>query len=283
MFKIPLVVTEISVLIAAFIFACTPPPGTHLVVLAPLTLSSSDSLLFAGNLRDATFLAAYEQKIRVASDSVREQVTDAIRSRLGAEWFCYPGEAGMTHAVFGKYDTLRMSYDAVFHYTVDSVGVVLRSRYLPPLHQLLPRARALHNALALFAPRAQQARINPLLFVQKIAGDTLEVWVLPATDPDGMVLYGSTARYRFDPSGEQCLDSTIVFDRIRGFNPRTTRRITLNNRQRRIPTVGQLFFMLINQPHFIDMRIENRTMLTYYHPEQNALSPWINSAITVPK
>lgn len=189
-----------------------------------------------------------------------------IRQKLGPHWFAnFPDTAW--HAVHGRYDASADRYMQAAHY-VGHVGTGFRLQAVPAdsLRVLrYGRALALASARLPVAVRASGARFNVL--VRPLPDSTLEVWTLPAWQPDGWLLYGIEARYRVDPIARRVLDSSLVVEELRGSQPDSTLALTIGNDTRELPTVGQTFFMPYYGQHLQLVRVRSRDFRSMYHED----------------
>jgi hypothetical protein len=105
----------------------------------------------------------------------------------------------------------------------------------------------------------------------------LDVWYLPAGQPNGWLVHGMEVRYGFDPSGRVVRDSSIIVERLRGAPPDTafTLTIVVENVEE-LPTVGQLFFALANKKNFKTVNISTpRFVSALYNNEGQWM--WIHA------
>ena len=187
-----------------------------------------------------------------ASDAVL-QSDSATLHRLGPEWLCY-FEKGRWDAVFGRFDSTTDSYQIVLHYVLrDTVPTTT----IEPLDTagVTARARAIHHAAALLpnAFTSSGIRFNPY-----VVSDTtgLEVWVLPAWQPNGAAVFGGEAEYTFDPSGHDLRGSRVLPGPLRWYRPDSTVAFRLDSNAPDVPTVGDLFYFYLVRRYFKSVRIQ---------------------------
>lgn len=207
----------------------------------------------------ALWMVAYDRCAWVTSDSLMAQTTPAEKQRLGAEWFCYES-GGRWNAVYGRYDAKTDTFDAVAQYADTGSGRFARRAVAPP-PDALPIARALASAAARLPHAAAMGRVRYNTFVSRsVAGP--EVWLLPAWQPNGWLVWGVELRYAFDPTGRTVRDSTTVLTPIRGARPDTTMDLRVDSSSPDVPTVGETFFMIRYHALFHAVRVYTRRFAT---------------------
>ncbi len=214
------------------------PPGTLVALVAgaialrtvPLAAQPAGARVgsfaaerFRANVAVAEWMLRYDRCAWVTSDSIPAALTRAEQQRLGPEWFCFEAD-GHWHAVYGRYDAAADRYDAVVHFRQAAPGGgFTRTGDTVATALTLPYARALHAAAARVPAevRATGARFNS--FVRLGPGGAPEVWLLPAWQPNGWLLYGAEFRYAFDRDGRALRDSTARVAPLRGMPSDTAR------------------------------------------------------------
>lgn len=187
-----------------------------------------------------------------ASDVVLRLDSTTLK-RMGPEWLCY-SDGGRWHAVFGRFDSTTDRYQIVMHY-------VLRDTVPTPTLESLDttavtaRARALHRTAALL-PKAFTSsglRFNPYVVP---GGTSVQVWILPAWQPNGAAVFGAEAEYIFDASGTNLQRSRVIPGPLRWFRPDPTVEFRIDSNSRDAPTVGDIFFYYLVRPYFKSIRIQ---------------------------
>jgi hypothetical protein len=241
-----------------------PPPAA---AAAPRARSGADfpAERFDPIARTALYLAAYDQVAWVTSDSVLALVTadSTLRRDLGTEWFAYEQDSTW-HAVYGRYDKASDRYVQVVHYAAVARGAFRRQAM--PADSLLARrygrALALTDARLPAAAVRSGARFNT--YVRPIPGGGLELWYLPAWQPNGWLIHGMEFYYRVDSTGTRITDSSAVVSPLRGSRPDTTKVLNIANEERELPTVGQAFFALYYGRYFDRVYIRSRDFVSTF-------------------
>ena len=226
----------------------------------------------------ASWLARYDAVAWWTTDSLMARVSalsEADRARLGPDWFAYERD-GTWHAAYGRYDTTTRTYDAVFHFRVDSLARItqltepvdstLGARY----GHMLSESRA---RLARHVP--QGLRFNG--YVRPLSNGATDVWYVPAIQTRGFYfVLGAELRFGFDSAG-RLIDSSIVIDTLMGIRPDTTYTLNLLNEANDVPTVGKTLFLLLYRRYFKRIVIWNRAYTTSMlrHGNQEA---WVHAA-----
>ena len=210
----------------------------------------------------AEWLYQYDKVAWVTSDSAMAQDKKDIE-RLGKEWFCFEGENGMWHAVYGKYENDQ--FKLVFHFTCDTLGQVRRS--YAPLNtvKLDLHARALQTAANQLAARKDSAsmRMRFNQYIRRNADKTFTVWLLPAFQPSGIAVYGGEFIYTIDPSGNPVIKDDSYFQgEFLGFKVGKPREFHMLYTELEKPTLGSIFFVWYYKQYFTRIVIENKKTTT---------------------
>ena len=200
----------------------------------------------------ALWLLRYDACGWRASDALLERDSASI-PRLGPEWLCFR-QGGQWHAVFGRFDSTADRYEIVVHYLLrDTVPINTREPLDTPM--VTGAARALHYATA-HLPQGFTAsgfRFNTYV----VPNDSiLVVWMLPAWQPTGEVVFGGEAEYAFDPSGRRLKQERVLDGPLRWFRPDSTVAFRIDSDSPDVPTVGNLFFFYLVRRYFKSVRIK---------------------------
>ena len=228
---------------------------------------------FQTHERVAVWMAAYDRCAWVTSDSLVAQATPAEQRRLGAEWFCYES-GGRWNAVYGRYDAKTDTFDPVVQYADTGSGKFVRRPVAPP-PDALPIARALASSVERMPHAAATGHVRYNTFVQRGASGP-EVWLLPAWQPNGVLVWGVELRYAFDPGGRTVRDSTVVLAPLRGVRPDSTMDLRIDSSSPDVPTVGETFFMVRYHGLFHGVRVYTRRFTTTLF-DRNGTKAWITA------
>ena len=181
--------------------------------------------------------------------------------RIGAEWFCFERDS-IWHAVYGRYDAARGRYDVVLHYT-GRPGERFAAAKAPPDSALSARyGRALQMTRARLPAEVRDEGVQLTSFVQPRTDGAIDVWYLPAFQPDGWAVYGIELRYTLDPSAHRVTDSSVVVGTLRGSLLDSTVTIEIDNGGNSMPTVGQAFFAMLYASEFEAILINDRDFIS---------------------
>jgi hypothetical protein len=236
--------------------AQTPPT-------APRTFPTA---AFDSVARTAAWLAQYDRVAWETSALVTAAVphlTPDRVDRIGAEWFCFERDS-IWHAVYGRYDATRRRYDVVLHYSgrpgqsfvaaTTPLDTALTARY----------GRALQMTRARLPAEVRDEGVQLTTFVRPRADGSLDVWYLPAFQPDGWAVYGIELRYTLDPDARRLTDSTAIIATLRGSLLDSTVTIEIDNERNPIPTVGQAFFATVYASRFDAIVIHDRDFISEF-------------------
>ena len=216
--------------------------------------------------RTAAWLARYD---RVAWET-SALVTAAVPhlppeqvERIGAEWFCFERDSTW-HAVYGRYDAGRRRYDVVLHYS-GRPGAGFAADRTPLDTALTARyGRALQMTRARLPEDVRDEGIQLTTFVRPRPDGALDVWYLPAFQPDGWAVYGIELRYVLDRSARRVTDSALVIGTLRGSLLDSTVTIEIDNERNAMPTVGEAFFAMLYASRFDAVAILNRDFISEF-------------------
>ena len=224
----------------------------------------------------ANWMLAYDRCAWVTSDSLMASATEAERRRLGTEWFCYE-EGGRWHAVYGRYDDSTDRYDEVAHYRQTEGSRFVRTREPAARAIALPFARALHAIDGRMPDEVVQTGARFNAFVRRRSDGAVEAFSIPAWQTNGWLIHGVELRFAFDSAGRVARDSTVIVTPLRGAPADTARELVLDNEERDLPTLGQVFFLLAYHRQFRQVRIVSRDFVTVLN-DMNGELAWLHAA-----
>ena len=196
-------------------------------------------------------------KLAAEAESLGKSVTD----RLGAEWFCYKQDS-VWHAVYGRFDNKTDTYDAVVHYMSSGNQIVRTDAPVDKnLGNRFGRAIALTEARLPQALRQSQITFNS--YVRSRADGGIDVWLVPAWQRNGWILYGTEYQFIMDHDGRSVRDSVVRLGDIKGMRPDSTASVSLHHDDAPgIPTVAELLFIHLYNKHFDHVRVFTRDWVT---------------------
>ncbi len=225
----------------------------------PLTAQTFDIQDFNEKVEVAEFLFEYDLIAWWTSDSV--MVADpAELAQLGEVWVCLP-EGNTWRAYYGKYEA--GNFRPVFLYHLDSNYHIRRVYEATDSARLNPFARALAYAVQQLAPLQDTLNLRFNQYVRQTEQNEIEVWLLPAFQPNATAIYGGEFYYRFDATGQRLLaEHTHYQGAFRGFQVGEPREIWLNYSDVDQPTLGGIFFVWYYKKYFTKINLETRTNIS---------------------
>ena len=241
--------------------------GFLLLLLLPSALSAQGDTLTRASLTVmaergaiAEWLLQYDAVAWISSDSV-VAAPDSLKARLGPEWFADTAR-GSWHVFYGSYDVTVDRYSIAFHYSGPSARTLRSSTEDVDTLRVLASARALYSTQARLPADFAPAGLRFNQYLRRPTSDTLEVWLLPAFQTNGLLVIGSEATYRWDRLGSRLVDSTLRIARYRAFRPDTTVEATVAAEDAEYPTVGHLFFLRAYSSYFRKLAIRTQRLYT---------------------
>lgn len=224
---------------------------------------------FQARVEVAAQLAAYDRCGWVTSDLLVKQVAPGDVQKLG-EWLCYQ-ENGRWNAVYGRFDSTSDSLIVAVHFVADASGrYTSTTGAVPAIAQNF--ARAVVATQRRMPAAATGAEFNT--FVRE-GPNGPEVWMLPAWQRNGWLVWGMELRYDFDSSGRSVRDSSVVLDTLRGARPDTSTSIYLVNRHDDVPSVGEIFFVMSYHKQFARVRVYTRRFVTELFDQKGTVA-WLH-------
>jgi hypothetical protein len=218
--------------------------------------------------RTADWLMQYDRVARETSALVTAAVPHlppAQVARIGAEWFCFERDSAW-HAVYGRYDASRRRYDVVLHYVGRPGSGFVVGTVAPDTSLTARYGRAFQVTRARIPADVRDEGVQLTTFIRPRPDGGIDVWYLPAFQPDGWAVHGIELRYGLDAAARQVTDSTIIVGTLRGSLLDSTVAIDIDNRRNTAPTVGQSFFAMQYASSFHAIAIHNRDFVSRYAP-----------------
>jgi hypothetical protein len=221
----------------------------------PAKEMSLDLEAFQHNVELAYWLYQYDMVAWRTSDSLLASTDPAVRE-LTKEWFCYEDTLGQWHAIYGKYDT--GYYQPLFHYILNDSNSQVK-RVEEEVDTSLSQAYA--RALTLGYENLSQVMANYGIrfnaYLRRQPNNCLELWFLPAWQPDGRTIYGAEFKYVFDPRGKRLLNKIERFDKLRALIPDRSTIVELDYQNHKIPPVSSIFFLWSYNRYFGEISIKH--------------------------
>jgi hypothetical protein len=200
------------------------------------------------------------------SDSVMTEDTTEI-ARLGSEWFCFKDESNCWQAFYGK--DVNGKFQSVFHYEVDTTDSFYRSLTGVDKAILNSYSRALVNASKEIELLQDTISLRLNKYLRKNVNNEIEVWILPAFQPNGTAVFGGEFHYVFSSTGNELISKDNYYQgNFRGFKVGEPREIWLDFRDVEKPTLGAIFFVWYYKKYFTKINIETgKNMSTLFESE----------------
>jgi len=94
-------------------------------------------------------------------------------------------------------------------------------------------------------------------YLRKNVNDEIEVWILPAFQPNATAVFGGEFHYVFSSTGNDLItQDNYCQSNFRGFKVVTPREIWLDFRDVDKPTLGAIFFVWSYKKYFTKINIE---------------------------
>lgn len=216
---------------------------------------SLDLEAFQQNVEIAYWLYQYDVVAWRTSDSLLAS-SDPNVKKLTKEWFCYEDSIGLWHAIYGKYDT--GYYQPLFHYILnDSTSEIHRVYEEVDTSLSQAYARALTKGYEKLGQAMANYGIRFNAYLRRQPNQCIELWFLPAWQPDGRTIYGAEFKYVFDPKGKRLLSKIEKFDKLRALTPNRGVVVQLDYQKHKIPPVGSIFFLWSYNRYFGDISIKH--------------------------
>jgi len=214
--------------------------------------------------RIAFYLWQYDSFAWATSDTLAAQLatigSDAAK-RLGEEWFCFKRDSTW-HAVYGRFDEAADKYDAVAHYTSTGAGGIVRAPAFADTALANRFGRALVTARHQLPDDIRKSGLRFNSYVRAREDGGIDVWYLPAWQPNGWIVYGAEFQYTLDVTGRSVRDSVVQVGQLAGVRPNSTASVNLRTQAPGVATVAELLFIHLYTKHFAHVRVFTRDWVT---------------------
>ncbi len=234
---------------------------------------------FRANEQVARWLLAYDWMAWKSSDLLMQEPAEEL-AQLGTEWFCYRADDAW-HAVYGRYDADSDAYLPAFHYVYREESGVVRTDEPVDSRIALPYGRALRHSLVELPERVTRLGIRFNTYIRSLDDGTLEVWTLPAGQPDGRLVYGGDIRHVFDATGRRLLDTELNFTEFYVRHPDPVKEVNIRREELEVPGVGEIFFILAFGDQ-VDVTVWTRCALTKLLKVEGS-EAWLHSLRETPE
>ena len=229
---------------------------------------------FRVNEAVAMWLLVYDRMAWHSSDVVIQESQEEL-NKLGSEWFCLES-GGLWHAFYGRYDPAAETYHVVFHYVYhENTGFISTDETIDE-STLATYGRALHNSLIRLPESITSLDVRFNLYIRSLGDGTLEVWILPAGQPDGTLVYGGDIHYVLDSTGSEFLDEQLNFTRFYAIRPAPDLELDIDREENDVPSVGDIFFLLSFRDQFEDVAVWTRCFRTNMLDVEGQESSWLH-------
>ncbi|MCU0254086.1 MAG: hypothetical protein MUE47_06050 [Acidobacteria bacterium] len=208
----------------------------------------------------AEWLLRYDWAAWKSSDVVMSS-PKSEREKLGPGWYCC--EEGRTwDCYYGKYDFTADRFDVVIHLQSKNRSEFVRVPAEPAPEDATTFARAVLVSLAAAPKEVQSAGFRFNSYIRRTGAGEIEVWLLPAGQPDGTLFYGGDFCQTLDATGTRILATTFAFNGFRGVKANRELELFLENESDDIATVGSIFFILQFGEQFKSVTVVGRKYLS---------------------
>lgn len=230
---------------------------------------------FRANEETADWLVEYDKCAWHSSDLVMQE-PQAQLERLGPEWFCFESE-GRWQAVYGRFEPEALRYEVAFHYVYDGSDGFAKTAEPVEEGRLLVYGRALHHAAGRLRDAVGGLGLLFNTYLRTHAGGEIEVWILPASQPDGTLACGGEIHYLLDPTGRTIISEELNFREFFTGLPDPELALEIDREENDVPSVGDIFFLLRFRSHFADVTVRNRCSLTKVLEVEGQGIAWIHA------
>ncbi len=247
-----------------------------LITFSNLHAQKFDNEKFNENFEIAQWLYDYDAVAWWTSDSVLTGSKDEL-DRIGTEWFCYQDDKNNWHAAYGKFENNK--YDLVFHYIIDAEYNFTLSKEKIDTTLLNSHSRALINAnKRLKSKYGKKINIRLNQFIKRNSDNTLSVWLIPAFQITGEAVYGGEFHYIYNEYGNDLLaQNNYKQSAFKAFNiDNKETDITLNYRDKEVPTLGSIYFAWYYKKKFNSISIDCKESISTILFEDGSYS-WVHS------
>lgn len=210
----------------------------------------------------ARWLTIYDKVAWVTTDSLRT-LPKEVHAQLGPEWLC-DTMGGVWHAFYGRYDSTTSRYSIAAHYERGETGFFLSTTPIDTA-RIQAGAAAIFNTRRRVPASFQPRGLSLNTFVRFVTRDSIDVWMLPAFQPSGIIVYGTEARYRWDATGQVLVDSTLVNNGLRWARPDTSATLVMQDSTVDAPTAVELYYLMNYSSYFKKLAVRTREFYTTYY------------------
>lgn len=230
--------------------------------------------------RIAFYLWQYDSFAWATSDKLAAEAATlgkAKTDRLGSEWFCFKQDS-VWHAVYGRYDPKTDTYDAAVHYVSAAGNQIVRAD--TPFDAGLSNrfGRAIYMTAQRLSQSLRESNIRFNSYVRERADNGIDVWLVPAWQSNGWILYGVEFQYTLDREGRTVRDSVVRLGNIKGARPDSTATVQLVHADAPgIPTVAELLFIHLYTKYFAHVRVITRDWVSELFQPRGGQAAWIHA------
>ncbi len=210
----------------------------------------------AHNRQIVDWLVAYDRVAWVTSDEAMKAPKEKLK-QLGRVWFCLEVD-GRWHAFYGKQNHDQDVFQLVLQYHIDHEDKVIECDTKVDKQELdaFSRAMSVTSQKIRSVLRWENVRVNH--YLRRLGDHNIEVWVLPAAQPDGTYVWGGEFRFVYSSDGRQELHREDTYTRFHQVKPKENPIIEIDNWSRDFPTVEQIFFLMVHGHVFERVTILNK-------------------------
>lgn len=260
------------------IASCSTPPDKRLVANVSDN-SKFDEEAFAMRCSLATSLMYDDSAAWKTSDYITSNFSASVLDSLDETWFVVPENVSRT-VFYGKFLSASKSYQPKFQFSVTPDSGI---RHIPPAlsSEILVYAKAVYTGTTQFKKLLDSLMLNFSFnhYIRKNSDASFTMWFFPA-GMDTYCPYGLEAQLSIDQTGSIVKNITLTGNELKYFEvTKKPDSILLDNTFEPIPTVGNIFFILMFGKYFTSVEIQNAFYQTSatWSPEHNTWN-WTHTA-----
>jgi hypothetical protein len=138
---------------------------------------------------------------------------------------------------------------------------VISSRDLPA-ETILYYARAIHLSSSKLPEEVATLPVRFNTYVRPLEDARLQIWYLPAWQTDGTMIYGGELCFTLNETGTEVLGTDHDYTRFYGAMPDPEVDLMVLREENDVPSVGDVFFLILAREEFKSVTIRNRTSNT---------------------
>lgn len=220
----------------------------------------------------AEWLVIYDKAAWYSTDELMKQDKEKLEG-LGRHWFCFQDSLDVWHSVYGNYED--GSYEQMFHFIIKSREDVSLSDEKIDQDLLNAYGMALDRAFNEMEKKLPYPTVRFNHYIRQEGSGNFSVFIFPAFQPDGTVLYGAELVFEISPEDEILQDLSYIKEGLYQFTIDTSKEIILNYTELDRPTLGAVFFAVYYKDYFKMIKIDDSKSVSFLM-NSNGTYSWIH-------